>query len=360
MSDKKQDAISVMNSESFKSRVSASKNEKEFQGVGKSAGIHVWRIEKFELKPMPKSEFGNFYSGDSYLILHSEGTTNLTHTIHFWLGSKTSLDESGTAAYKAVELDTFLGSAPTIVRETEGCESPQFSRMFPNGFKILSGGVESGFNHVKPEAYVPKLLHVRGNKRVFVTEDKLSSSSLNQSDTFVLDAGLKVFQWVGSKASINEKYKANMISKDIKDSRKGCDVVELTSDGNEEFWKILGGKPTTIKDKADDDKDVEAHADRTHEVYQIIIDKEHKTFKKVGDGKLSQDMLKSDDVFIVDFGDQICLWIGKKASAQEKGQAMTCCTDYLGVHKRPAWLSISVVHDGHEGPEFKKRMQGGK
>jgi gelsolin len=357
MSSIHQDTLEMIHSENFKTKMNAAKSEKEFDGCGKKAGLTVWRVEKFKLHKVPESDVGHFYNGDSYLLLSSVGTEpNLHHTIFFWLGSKTTLDESGTAAYKAVELDTFLGSTPTISRETEGKESPQFAALFPKGFKILQGGIDSGFHHVKPEDYIPKLLHVRGNTRVYVTEDPLSCSSLNHSDAFILDAGLKVYQWIGEKATINEKFKANMMMHDIKDSRKGCEVIELTPAGSDDFWKLLGGK-TTIKE-ADEGKpdDVEGHSQRTPELYVLTEDKSHFSFKKQAEGKLTMDMLKSTDSYIVDFGDNCCLWVGKGTPKKEKSHAMILCNDYLGVHNRPSWLSVAVVHEGHEGPEFKKRM----
>jgi len=34
-------------------------------------------------------------------------------------------------------------------------------KYFKNQIKLLSGGVESGFKHVKPEEYKPRLLHLK-------------------------------------------------------------------------------------------------------------------------------------------------------------------------------------------------------
>jgi gelsolin len=62
----------------------------------------------------PKEKAGQFFDGDSYIALHSfkvgekERKEKLIYDIFFWLGSKTSQDEAGTAAYKTVELDEFL------------------------------------------------------------------------------------------------------------------------------------------------------------------------------------------------------------------------------------------------------------
>lgn len=59
----------------------------------------------------------------------------IKHHIHFWLGSETTPDKSGVAAYKTVELDNFLNGSCTQHRETEGGESSRFLSYFKNGIR---------------------------------------------------------------------------------------------------------------------------------------------------------------------------------------------------------------------------------
>lgn len=91
--------------------------------------MQIWRIEQFHVKEWPKTRYGNFYDGDSYIVLHvrlildpmvprsferlllvqaykkDPDNEQLSYDLHFWLGSDTSQDEAATAAYKTVELD---------------------------------------------------------------------------------------------------------------------------------------------------------------------------------------------------------------------------------------------------------------
>ena len=95
-------------------------------------------------------EPGKLFAGDSYILLSTvQKGSSLQWNLHFWLGSETSQDESGVAAYKTVELDDYLGGGPIQYRECMEHESDLFMSYFKTqGLEYLPGGVDSGFNKV--------------------------------------------------------------------------------------------------------------------------------------------------------------------------------------------------------------------
>src|SRR5690606_15312232 len=139
---------------------------------------------------------------DSYIILNTykkPDADKLFFDVHFWIGRDSSQDEYGTAAYKTVELDDLLNGDPVQHREIQGAESPLFLSYFKQ-VQILAGGVDTGFRHVAPKDYKPRLLHIKGTRNVTVREVPFTIDSLNKGDVFILDSGLILYQLNGSKS----------------------------------------------------------------------------------------------------------------------------------------------------------------
>jgi gelsolin len=343
-----------------KVKAAAANKEPAWDNAGKSVGLQIWRIEKFHVVSWPKEDYGTFYTGDSYIVLNTykkKGGDQLLFDVHFWLGKYTTQDEAGTAAYKTVELDDKLGGAPVQHREVQGWESELFLSYFKNEIRLLDGGVETGFRHVEPDKYRPRLLWIKGRKKVRVTEVELSFKSLNSGDVFILDAGMILHQWNGKKAGLQEKTKGAQIARAIDDERKGQPKIIVNEDGHEEadFWKLLGGKGE-VKAAAEGGPDDEENKGEK-KLFRLSDASGKLEFKEVASGNaVKRSLLDSKDVFVLDTGAEIFAWIGKGASVAEKQKALSYAQDYLTKFNRPVYLPIARVFEGGENEVFEAAL----
>jgi len=337
-----------------KVKAASAATEKAWTNAGKTTGLQIWRIEKFKVVTVQKEDHGRFYDGDSYIVLNTykkKESEKLFWDIHFWLGDETSQDEAGTAAYKTVELDTLLGGEPVQHREVQGYESKLFLSYFTPGPLIMHGGIESGFRHVKPEEYRPRLLHIKGRKYVRVREVPMKASSLNGGDIFILDLGLKIYQWNGSKAGVTEKSKATILSRALDDERGGKPQVIVLQEGDKDkdFWSHLEGGFTVVPKEGEPDDEVTGEK----KLLRLSDASGKIEFKEVASGKIAKSLLDTKDAFVFDAGSEVFVWIGKKASANEKKEGLGYAQTYLKNNKRPAYTPISKILEGAENEFFK-------
>mmetsp|Transcript_474 Transcript_474/g.660 ORF Transcript_474/g.660 Transcript_474/m.660 type:complete len:649 (-) Transcript_474:273-2219(-) len=343
-------------------RKGAALTEEQWVGAGKKPGIQVWRVENhkggnFGVNRWPEDQYGKFFSGDSYIVLYTyqardpetgQLTDKLLYDVHFWLGAETSQDEAGVAAYKTVELDDLLDGLPIQYREVMGCESSKFNRLFKS-IEIMEGGIDSGFNHVEAASYTARLLHIKGKENVRVMQVPLKLESLNAGDVFILDTGLELWQWNGRNSSHHERKAANETIANIKTQRgsKPTSVILDDLEDDEKFWKYFGGKPESVAPATSDEGITRATA-----LWRLKTVKGKLTFKQVAKGDIDQKHLNSTDVFILDVGFQLYVWVGKLADKEEKKKAMIYATDYLKDKNYSVTTPIVRVVEGMICPEF--------
>lgn len=327
--------------------------------AGTKLGMEVWRIEKMEAVRQDEKSYGTFYSGDCYILLNTKqrpGSSSYEWDVHFWLGKDCSQDEQGAAAYRTVELDDQLGGGPIQYREVQGSESSLFSSYFKAGIKYLDGGIESAFNHVEPDKYEPRLLHLKGKRDVRFMQVELKSSNMNEGDVFILDCGLKLYQWNGKNANKYEKFKALEVVNKINAEERGAraEVKFLDSGKNDvacaDFWKVVGDRTAVVEDDGKDDVVKASPA----KLCRISDSSGSLTFTEEQEGTLNFDKLDTNDVFLVDSGTTIFIWVGKAASKDERRNGMKYGTDYLAQNNRPNSTQLTRIAQTGEPPAFRQ------
>jgi len=327
-----------------------------FEGAGRAAGVSIWRIESFEAKPYDPQAYGKFYTGDCYIVLHSVQTPGpLEHTLYFWLGSESSQDEQGSAALLAVELDDKLGGAAVQVREQGEFESAGFLGLFKS-IQFLKGGVKSGFNHVDRDEHDTRLFRLKGARVVTMVQTDVAAKSLNSGDVFVLDLKDVIYQWNGASANQREKSKGVDVCLSLRDEEHGGKArIEVLDEGSESaaFWAGLGGKGP-VAAAQQDDQGIKAMQPK---VLRCSDNTGNLTVSEVSYSGLlpSKSILTSSEVYFVDVGAEIYCWVGREASAAEKGAAMSSIAGYLQKNGRSKVVAVKVL-EGAEPVAFKHKF----
>ncbi|MBA0708478.1 hypothetical protein Golax_023589, partial [Gossypium laxum] len=332
------------------------------------SGIEIWRIENFRPVPVPKSSYGKFFTGDSYVILKASHfyftyclvTTALKsgalrHDIHYWLGKDTSQDEAGAAAVKTVELDAALGGRAVQYREVQGHETEKFLSYFKPCIIPQEGGVASGFKHVEEEEHKIRMFVCRGKHVVHVP---FARSSLNHDDIFILDTKSKIFQFNGSNSSIQERAKALEVVQYIKDTYHDgkCEVAaiedgKLMADAETgEFWGFFGGfAPLPRKTASDEDRTVQSHTAK-------LLSVEKGQAKPVDADSLTRELLDTNKCYILDCGLEVFVWMGRNTSLDERKTASGAAEELIRGSDRPKSQIIRVI-EGFETVVFKSKFE---
>lgn len=330
-----------------------------FQGVGQRVGTEIWRIENFQPVPLPKSDYGKFYTGDSYIVLQTspgKGGAYL-YDIHFWIGKDTSQDESGTAAIKTVELDTVLGGRAVQHRELQGYESDKFLSYFKPCIIPLEGGIASGFKKPEEEVFETQLYVCKGKRVVRLKQVPFARSSLNHDDVFILDTENKIYQFNGANSNIQERAKALEVIQFFKDKyHEGkCDVA-IVDDGklvaesdSGEFWVLFGGfAPIGKKVATEDDVIPETTPAKLYSITDGQVN--------AVEGELSKAMLENNKCYLLDCGAEVFVWVGRVTQVEDRKAASQAAEEFVSSQNRPKATRVTRVIQGYETHSFKSNF----
>jgi len=331
-----------------------------FQGAGQKVGIEIWRIEDFKPVPLPKSDYGKFYSGDSYIVLQTTSPKGgaYLYDLHFWIGKDSSQDEAGTAAIKTVELDSVLGGRAVQYRELQGYESDKFLSYFKPCIIPMAGGFASGFKTPEEETFEIRLYICKGKRAIRIKQVPFARSSLNHDDVFILDTEKKIYQFNGANSNIQERAKALEVIQHLKEKYHGgvCDVA-IVDDGklqaesdSGEFWVLFGGfAPIGKKTVSDDDVVLETTAPKLYSINDGQL--------KFEDIPLTKAVLENTKCFLLDCGAEMFVWVGRVTQLEDRKAATKAVEEFIINQKRPKTARVTQVIQGYESHAFKSKFE---
>ncbi|XP_042070202.1 gelsolin isoform X2 [Haplochromis burtoni] len=175
----------------------------------------IWRVEGSEKVPVDSASYGQFYGGDSYIILyryqHSDRSGQI---IYMWQGAESTQDEVAASAFLAVEVDDELEGSAVQVRVIQGKEPAHLMSLFGDKPLVVYKGGTSRENG-QSEAADTRLFQIRanpaGNTRTVEVDEvpgELTQDDLAPDDVMILDTWDQVFVWIGNEAQEEEKTRA--------------------------------------------------------------------------------------------------------------------------------------------------------
>jgi len=317
----------------------------------------IFRIEDFEMVPLDEGKYGLFFGGDSYVIKYSyEKEGRPAYIVYFWQGGQSTADEKAASAINAVKLDDELFGKAVQVRVVQGREPRHFLKMFGGKMVVFSGGKASGFKNITDhdtyDADGTRLFRVRGvdcdgSSCTRAEQVEELTASLNSEDVFVLETPAKTFIWTG-QASIEEELN---IAKGIIELISPNRDLEVITEGSEpdDFWDALGGKGDYSRAAVNFDKPIlEPRLFHCKEM-------SNGTLRALEINHFEKGDLVTDDVMILDSGDEIYVWIGNEASDDEKKKGLGVAKKYLDLdptHRNQSNTLIFTIKEGDEPSSF--------
>ncbi|TMS01608.1 Gelsolin [Larimichthys crocea] len=307
----------------------------------------IWRVEGSDKVLVDPSVFGQFFGGDSYIILYEYHHDNRDgHIIYIWQGAESSQDELGASAILAVQLDDELGGGPVQVRVVQGKEPAHLMSLFGGQPMVVYKGGTSR-DGSQSQAEDTRLFQIQANPAgdCRAVEVDPSSSSLNTSDVFLLVSPSGSWTWRGASSSPAEAPGAERLA----------EVLQVTptmlEEGVEEgaFWDTLGGQDG-YKRSPRLKSTMEDHPPRLF----ACSNKTGNFLMEEVPGEMMQADLAPDDVMVLDTWDQVFVWIGKEALEEEKKEAVSSAVRYIESDPadRDSGTSIVMVKQGFEPPTF--------
>jgi len=161
------------------------------------------------------------------------------------------------------------------------------------------------------KASLAKLYCVQGDRYQDVEEVQLRRESLTQHEAFILDNVSKIYIWCGCQAPAFERCIASAFA-ESKASERGHDRAKVILTIDDDFWKLLDGRREVVEGPT---MEMAAVLVPLEAKLYLVSEEGHESYLKgfLKEMPVTRDSLNQHDVFVLDSGWKIYVWIGDHA-----------------------------------------------
>jgi hypothetical protein len=280
----------------------------------------------------------------------------------------------------AVNLRNLLGATCRTQREEQNDESDAFRELFGYKIKYVEGAMgSSGFYTVEDIEYITRLYKISGTQRILLEPVPIHYKSLDSHFVYLLDNGLNIYLWNGSKSNPITCSKARLFAEKInKYERKFQAELLQMKQGDEamSFWRLLQGPPP-IAELLEGETSTESYMYELHpdhgekcpifsyfkpKLYKVGIGMGYLELPQVkaeaGRLILTKDILDTKSVYILDCYTDIFVWIGRKSTRLVRTAALKLSTSLELMINRPSFTLVTSTLEGSESQIFKSKFEG--
>lgn len=341
-----------------------------------TTGVEVWRITDNSYEEYPKEMYGEFFTGESFIIRwayrvmmggkkmdHDTGRDRTAY--FFWQGEDCSIKEKGKSAFLTVRVDT--ERAPQI-QLTQSHETPAFLQIFKGSIVIYKGKM----GDKKPHSETTRLFQFRGEvekEGSLIQMPDINCSCLRSRASYVLQHGdEKFYVWHGSKSRAHTVAGSFAAANKLAPRTESKPTIVEVQEGKEgdEFWKIFPEGRKSYFSLLTDER-MYAKSIRLFNFYE---EKKEFAYRELGYNCrapklaspypfLQSDLYSAEQpaLFILDSLSTVYVWVGWWPAHNTDGEALShtgsAKTDFIERYKLTLHTAVSYAdEETKEKPEM--------
>jgi hypothetical protein len=195
----------------------------------------------------------------------------------------------------------------------------------------------------------PRLLRVtEDDYQILVEALPVSSDYVCSEDSFILDNDSELIVWHGVKSNDLKRSRASAIQAALNLDRKGTrvrsTVLEQGIHGDALFFDKTGGRPSYLPDSLSINGDAS-----TPSIFLLSATSgtAQMTQLAAGDGRLRRSILHQSEVYLIDLGFELYVWIGKDSSPSDCDLIPVFTKEYIDSFSKLPSIHVTAVKQPH-------------